>query len=135
MADPGETGVTILLVEDNPGDVRLVEEALHETSSTLRIVNDGREALDFLHQRNGFADAPHPDIVLLDLNLPKVDGTEVLREIRGDPDLRHVRVIIITSAEVEHTDLEPDVVDEISFLTKPADPDEFMSLVRSYVFD
>lgn len=135
MGEPAETDVDILLVEDNPGDVRLVEEALRETPATLHIVNNGREALDFLHQRNGFTDAPDPDIVLLDLNLPKVDGTEVLSEIRSEPELRNIRVIIITTAQAQYTDLESNVVDEADFLTKPADPDEFLSLVRSSIFD
>lgn len=135
MGDPAGNGVDILLVEDNPGDVRLVEEALHDTPSTLHIVYNGREAFDFLHQRDEFTDVPQSDIVLLDLNLPKVDGTRVLSEIRNESELKHIRVIIITSAQMEHTDLEPNDVEEDNFLTKPDDPDEFMSLVRSSIFD
>ena len=135
MDDGAETGVEILLVEDNPGDVRLVEEALHETNSTLHITSDGREALDFLHQRNEFTDAPHTDIILLDLNLPKVDGRQVLHEIRDDSELEDVEVIIITSAQEEHVNFEQGELDVSGFLTKPANPEEFMALVRSSIFD
>lgn len=134
MCDGSETSIDILLVEDNPGDVRLVEEALHGTDSTLHITKDGKEALDFLHQRDEFTDAPLPSIVLLDLNLPTVDGTHVLDEIRSTPELEHLRVIIVTSAPEEYTDLETNDLDENNFLTKPADPDEFMTLVRSRIF-
>lgn len=134
MGEGSETSIDILLVEDNPGDVRLVEEALHGTHSTLHITKDGKEALDFLHQRNEFIDAPRPSIVLLDLNLPTVDGTHVLDEIRSNPELEHLRVIIVTSAQEEYVDLETYDFDEDNFLTKPADPDEFMALVRSSIF-
>ncbi|WP_225336497.1 response regulator [Halomicrobium urmianum] len=135
MDDPPETTVTVLLIEDNPGDVRLVEEAIDETSGTLHVTRDGREALDFLHQRNEYADVPHPDVVLLDLNLPKVDGTQILGEVGDDPELASARVVVITSAREEHTDLGPGSLDEVEFLTKPTDPDEFMARVRSTVFD
>lgn len=127
--------MVILLVEDNPGDIRLVEETLHETPSTLHITRDGEEALDFLHQRNEFTDAPHPDIVLLDLNLPQVNGTQVLEEIRSDPELKHLRVVILTSAQREHADINSSHLDENDFLTKPSNPEEFMTLVRSSIFD
>ena len=135
MDDGAETDAEILLVEDNPGDVRLVKEALDETDSTLHIASDGREALDFLHQRDEFTDAPRPDVILLDLNLPKVDGTEVLDEVRSDPDLSETRVIIVTSTQEEHSGLEQDDHAGDNFLTKPADPDEFMALIRSSIFD
>lgn len=131
MGDRAESGVEILLVEDNPGDVRLVEEALHETDSTLHITRDGREALDFLHRRNEFTDAPRPDIVLLDLNLPQVDGTRVLDEIRSTPELKHLRVNVFTSAREEDSSQELNDLDANDFFTKPTDPDEFMALVRS----
>ena len=135
MDDGAETGAEILLVEDNPGDVRLVKEALDETDSTLHIASDGAEALDFLHQRNEFTDAPRPEVILLDLNLPKVDGTEVLDEVRSDPELSEIRVIIVTSAQEEYSGLEQDDLAGDNFLTKPADPEEFMTLIRSSIFD
>lgn len=135
MDEGAETDVEILLVEDNPGDVRLVEEALQETNSTLHITNNGKQALDFLHQRNEFTGAPRPDIVLLDLNLPKVEGTQVFDEIRSDSELEDLRVIIITSTQEEYTDLEQDILDENNFFTKSIDPEEFMALIRSSIFD
>lgn len=135
MDNGAETSVEILLVEDNPGDVRLVKEALQETRSTLHVTKDGAEALDFLHQRAGYTDAPRPDIVLLDLNLPQVDGPQVLDEIRRNPELKHLRVIIFTSARQEYTEFEVDNPDVDDFLTKPADPTEFMRLVCSSIFD
>ncbi|WP_408956665.1 response regulator [Natrinema sp. 74] len=135
MDEGAETDVEILLVEDNPGDVRLIKEALDETNSTLHITSDGREALDFLHRRNEFTDAPRIDIILLDLNLPKVDGRQVLDEIRNDSELDDIRVIIVTSAQEEHTTFEQGELDVSDFLTKPANPEEFMALVRSSIFD
>ncbi|WP_339106354.1 response regulator [Haloterrigena salinisoli] len=133
MGEGAAESAEILLVEDNPGDVRLVEEALQGTDSTLHIARDGREALDFLHRRDEFADVPRPDIVLLDLNLPQVDGTQVLDEIRSDPELEHLRVTVLTSVPEEYVSLEPDELDANDFFTKPADPDEFMALVRSRI--
>lgn len=135
MDDSPETAVTVLLVEDNPGDIRLVEEAIGEGPGTLHVARDGREALDFLHQRDEYADVPRPDVVLLDLNLPKVDGNQILGDVQDDPELASVRVVVITSAREEHADLEPGDADEVDFLTKPTDPDEFMARVRSTVFD
>lgn len=135
MTEVAATDPEVLLVEDNPGDVRLVEEALRETASSLHITRDGREALQFLRQEDEFDAAPQPDIVLLDLNLPKVDGVQVLEEIRSDPALEGIRVVIITSARERDVDLDRDAGGEDAFITKPADPDEFMSVVQGAVFD
>ena len=135
MSEGTESGVEILLVEDNPGDVRLVEESLRGTPSTLHITRDGREALDFLYRRGEFTDAPRPDIVLLDVDLPQVDGTRVFEEIRSEPELERLRVVIVTSTQTESVDLELNELEEGTFFTKPTDPDEFMELVRSVVFD
>ena len=95
--------ITILLVEDNPGDVRLTEEALRETeiANRLMVVNDGQAALDFLRRNGPYADAPHPDLILLDLNLPKKDGREVLAEIKQDPHLRMIPVVVLTTSRDE----------------------------------
>ena len=91
--------IEILLVEDNPGDVRLTEEALKEArSTTTSLVRDGVEALAFLRREGKFAAAPRPDMILLDLNLPRKDGREVLAEIKADPDLRHIPVVILTTS-------------------------------------
>ena len=134
MSEGSESGVEILLVEDNPGDVRLVEESFRGTPSSLHITRDGREALDFLYRRGEFADAPRPDIVLLDVDLPQVDGTRVLEEIRDEPELERLRVVIVTSVQAEYVDLELCDLEEDHFFTKPTDPDEFIELVRSVVF-
>jgi CheY-like chemotaxis protein len=124
--------VDILLVEDNPGDVRLTKEAFKSGGicNELHVTTDGVAALDFLKQRGEYADAPRPAIVLLDLNLPRKNGTEVLREIRSDPDLEYLPVIILTSSSAEE-----DIVDSYeqranAFLTKPVDPDEFADRIQ-----
>ena len=121
----------VLLVEDNPGDVRLVRVALSdgEVDVPLSVVGDGTEALDHLHRRGEYADAPRPDLVLLDLNLPRTTGTEVLEAMQDDPDLARIPVIVLTSST------DPDDVAtayELSanaYLTKPVDPDAFVEAV------
>ena len=124
----------ILLVEDNPGDVRLTEEALREgqIANELHVTTDGIEALDFLHQRGEYADAPSPDIVLLDLNLPRKDGDEVLEEIRSEDDIDCLPVIILTSSEAEEDVVKSYELRANAFLTKPVDPSEFIDLVQSF---
>lgn len=125
--------VDILLVEDNPGDVRLTEEAFKDgrINNDLHVTTDGQEALDFLFQRADYADAPVPDLVLLDLNLPRIDGKEVLREIRNDPDLQRLPVIILTSSAAQQDVIESYELQTNAYLTKPVSPDEFVALVRS----
>ena len=95
--------IEILLVEDNPGDVRLTQEALREgkVRNNLNVAKDGMEGLDFLRRLGPFAHAPRPDLILLDLNLPKMDGREVLAEIKEDADLRTIPVVVVTSSEAE----------------------------------
>ena len=124
----------ILLVEDNPGDVRLTREAFKEgqLANTLHVVTDGVEALDFLYQRGEYADAPRPDIVLLDLNLPRKNGDEVLEEVENDPDLSRIPVIILTSSEAEEDIIKSYDHCANAYLTKPVDPDEFIDVVRSF---
>ena len=97
--------VEILLVEDNPGDVRLTMEVLRESKirNNVNIVGDGAEALAFLYQSGNYADAPRPDLILLDLNLPKKDGREVLEEIKEDPELKRIPVVVLTTSQAEHT--------------------------------
>lgn len=124
----------ILLVEDNPGDVRLTEEAFKEGQicNTLHVTTDGIEALDFLRRRGEYADAPCPDIVLLDLNLPRMDGDEVLEEIRADPDLKHLPVIILTSSSAEEDIVKSYELQANAYLTKPVDPAEFVDTIKSF---
>jgi CheY-like chemotaxis protein len=125
--------VEILLVEDNPGDYRLTQEALHEGKvyNNLHWAKDGVEALDFLHQRGKHADAPRPDIILLDLNLPKKDGREVLAEIKEDTDLKSIPVVILTTSKAEEDVLRSYDLHANCYVTKPVDLDKFIVVVQS----
>jgi len=132
----GLSEAEILLVEDNPGDVRLIEEAFSDgnVATKLNAVTDGQAALDFIHQREEYEDAPRPDTVLLDLNLPRVDGEDVLHEIKYHSELDHVPVIILTGLDenlIESRDLDHDA-DEDAVLKKPVDPGEFVEVIRSF---
>jgi len=124
----------VLLVEDNPGDVRLTQEAFGEgrVDSTLHVVTDGVEALDFLYRRGEHADAPRPDVVLLDLNLPRKNGGEVLSEINDDAGLSRVPVVILTSSEAEEDVVKSYERHASAYLTKPVDPEEFLEVVRAF---
>ncbi|PSP81459.1 two-component system response regulator [Halobacteriales archaeon QS_1_68_20] len=124
----------VLLVEDNPGDVRLTREAFEEgqIENTLHVVNDGVKALDFIHQRGEYEGAPQPDIVLLDLNLPRKNGEEVLEAMRADDELEHIPVIVLTSSEAEEDVLRSYELCANAYLTKPVDPDEFIEAVWSF---
>lgn len=126
--------IDILLVEDNPGDVRLTEEAFREggINNTLHIVTDGEAALDFLFQRGEYSDATRPHLVLLDLNLPKIDGHEVLEQIRDDDDLRRMPVIILTSSESQQDVIESYERNSNAYLTKPVTPTDFVDLVQTF---
>jgi len=136
MTDVGPDGepAHILLVEDNPGDVRLTREAFDEgnISNTLHVTTDGVEAMDFLEKRGEYADAPRPDIVLLDLNLPRKDGGTVLAEIRDDPDLEQLPVVVLTSSEAEEDVAKSYELNANAFLTKPVDPEAFIEAVQSF---
>lgn len=125
--------VELLLVEDNPGDVRLTEEALREGDWAvhLNVARDGVEALDFLHRRDGFADAPTPDLILLDLNLPRKNGREVLSEIKADPNLKRIPVLIMTTSRAEQDIQKAYSLNANCYITKPMDLDEFLRIVRS----
>ncbi|RQG91780.1 response regulator [Natrarchaeobius chitinivorans] len=123
----------ILLVEDNHGDVRLLREAMRrvEFDQKIRVVTDGREALDFVHQRGEYTDAPPPDLILLDLNLPQVNGIDVLCELDDDVDLSCIPVIILTSSQADEDIRQAYECGANAYLTKPVDPDEFIELVQS----
>jgi len=125
----------ILLVEDNHGDIRLTQEAFEESSiaNTLHVVTDGVEALDFLHQRGEYTDAPRPDIILLDLNLPRKDGDELLGELReGSTDFSHVPVIILTSSKAQEDVVKSYELKANAYLTKPVDPSEFIETIQAF---
>jgi CheY-like chemotaxis protein len=125
--------VEILLVEDNPGDVRLTEEAFKELRITneLHVVTDGPDALDFMFGRDGYESTPAVDLVLLDLNLPRMDGVEVLREIKSDPDLKRTPVIILTSSSAEEDVVRSYENYTNAYVTKPIDPNQFVDVIRS----
>lgn len=125
--------ITILLVEDNPGDVRLTQEALTEVKlrNNMHVVPDGIEALEFLHRRGKYSDAPTPDIILLDLNLPRKHGTEVLEEIKNDPNLRRIPVVILTTSQAEQDIVASYNRHANAYITKPVDLDQFISVVKS----
>lgn len=125
--------IEILLVEDSPGDVRLTIEALKEgkVKNHLSVARDGVEALDFLHKRASFANAPTPDMILLDLNLPRKDGREVLLEIKSDPYLRRIPVVILTTSSAEEDILRSYDLHVNCYITKPVDMEQFIKVVRS----
>jgi CheY-like chemotaxis protein len=125
--------VEILLVEDNPGDVRLTQEALKNSKlvNKLHVVGDGDEALAFLRKQNEHANAPRPDLILLDLNLPKKSGREVLAEIKEDPDLRRIPVVVLTISTSEGDVLETYDLHANCFITKPIGLEQFVEVVRS----
>ena len=125
--------IEILLVEDEPGDVRLTVEALRDARVRNRIhtVEDGVEALDFLHRRPPYADAPRPDLILLDLNLPRKDGREVLAEIKADPALRTIPVVVLTTSRARDDVLRSYDLHANCFISKPMNFNEFSAVVKS----
>jgi CheY-like chemotaxis protein len=125
--------IDILLVEDNPGDERLTREALTEGKvySNLHWVKDGVEALDFLRRKGKYAASPRPDIILLDLNLPKKDGREVLSEIKGDDDLKRIPVVILTTSKAEEDVMRTYNLHANCYVTKPVDLEKFIVVVKS----
>jgi CheY-like chemotaxis protein len=125
--------VEILLVEDNPDDVTLTQEALDagKVSNNLSVAWDGVEALQYLNREGPYADAPEPDIILLDLNLPKKDGREVLAEIKSDERLKHIPVVVLTTSQAEQDILKSYRLHASCYVTKPVDFDEFIEIVQS----
>jgi CheY-like chemotaxis protein len=125
--------VEILLVEDNPGDVRLTQEALKGSKihNTLSVARDGVEAMSFLRREGGFADAPRPDIILLDLNLPRKDGREVLQEIKEDDNLKCIPVVILTTSDDEHDILQSYNLHANCYITKPVDLSRFITIIHN----
>ena len=124
--------IDILLVEDNPGDIRLTVEALKEgkVTNNLLIAKDGQEALDILYRKGKYSDSPRPDIILLDLNLPKKDGREVLEEIKTDRDLMSIPVVVLTMSKTEEDILKTYQLHANCFITKPIDMSQFLSIMK-----
>jgi CheY-like chemotaxis protein len=124
--------VDVLLVEDDPGDVLMTQEAFadHKVHNRLHVVSDGVEAMAFLRKEGSYADALTPDLILLDLNLPKMDGREVLAAIKEDPKLRSIPVVILTTSEAEEDVLRSYSLHANAYVTKPVDFERFIDVVR-----
>ena len=125
--------VEILLVEDNPGDVRLTREAFADASvsNNLSVVGDGEEALAFLRREGDYASAPRPDLILLDLNLPRKSGREVLEDVKNDPELLSIPIVVMTTSEAEGDILNSYYHHANAYVTKPVDLDRFIDVVSS----
>lgn len=125
--------IEILLVEDNPGDVRLTIEALRDSKvrNNLQVTPDGVQAMAYLHKQGQYANVVRPDLVLLDLNLPRKDGRQVLAEIKADPDLKTIPVVVLTTSQAEGDVLQSYQLQANCYITKPVDLEQFMTVVRS----
>lgn len=125
--------IEILLVEDSPGDIRLTQEVLKEAKvlNQLHVVGDGAEAVTFLRREGKYANSPRPDLILLDLNLPKKDGREVLGEIKSDENLRRIPVVILTISKSEEDVFKSYDLHANCYITKPVDLDQFLKVVKS----
>ncbi len=125
--------IDILLVEDNAGDARLAKEAMRDSKirNTLHHVGDGEEAMEFLYQKGKHADAPRPDLILLDLNLPRKDGRAVLEEVKTDDNLKRIPVVILTTSSDEQDILRSYNLHANCYITKPIDLTQFLKVVQS----
>ncbi|MFF5258187.1 response regulator [Actinomadura viridis] len=124
--------IEVLLVEDDPGDVLLTREAFEDNKvgNNLNVVNDGEEAMAFLRREEPYTDAPRPDLMLLDLNLPRKDGREVLQEIKDDAVLRTIPIVVLTTSEADEDILRSYNLHANAYVTKPVDFDQFIHVVR-----
>jgi CheY-like chemotaxis protein len=131
--DKDRRPITILLVEDNPGDVRLVQEIFKEgrLNNHLEVVRDGVQAMQYLKRRGAYAVAVRPGLILLDLNLPKKNGIEVLMEIKSDPNLRKIPVVVLTASKAEEDILKAYNSHANCYLTKPIDLNDFLEVVQA----
>jgi two-component system, chemotaxis family, response regulator Rcp1 len=127
------TPIEILMVEDSPGDVRLTVEALREAKvlNHISVVEDGVEAMAFLRREGEYADAPRPDLILLDLNLPRKDGREVLAQVKTDPSLALIPIVVLTTSQAEQDVLKSYELHANCYVTKPVDLDQFISVIKS----
>jgi chemotaxis family two-component system response regulator Rcp1 len=130
---PAQRPIEILMVEDSPSDAQLTIEALHaaKVANRLSHVEDGVEALRFLRQQGPYADAPRPDLILLDLNLPRKDGREVLEELKRDPDLKVIPVVVLTTSRSEQDVLRSYQLHANCYIAKPVDFTQFMEVVKT----
>ncbi|GAA4804133.1 response regulator [Streptomyces ziwulingensis] len=132
MTTPDATPIDVLLVEDDPGDELMTREAFEDNKigNNLHVVRDGEEALDFLYRRGSHEGAPRPDLILLDLNLPKYDGRQVLEQIKSDADLSDIPVVVLTTSSAEEDILRSYKLHANAYVTKPVDLDQFIAAVR-----
>ena len=133
MGDVGKRPVDVLLVEDSPGDVRLTREAFREANDAVRlhVASDGVEAMAFLRRENEYRDSPRPDFILLDLNLPRMDGREVLAHIKADASLRMIPTVILTTSDADADVLRSYELNANAYLRKPVTLEAFENLVKS----
>ncbi len=124
--------IEILLVEDDPGDELITREAFehNKLKNNLHVAHDGEEGLDFLYQRGHFEGAPRPDLILLDLNLPKYDGRQLLEKVKSDPDLARIPIVVLTTSSAEEDILRSYELHANAYVTKPVDLDQFINAVR-----
>lgn len=128
---PEGRAIEVLLVEDSPGDVRLTQEAFADAkmSNNLQVVNDGIEAMRFLRREEPYQEARLPDLILLDLNMPRMDGREVLAELAGDHELSHIPVVVLTSSAAEEDIVRSYELNANCYITKPVDLDQFLAVI------
>jgi CheY-like chemotaxis protein len=124
--------IDVLLIEDDPGDILITREAFehHKIRNTLHVARDGQEGLDYLYQRGDHQDVARPDLILLDLNLPKYDGRQLLEEIKSDPELCHIPLVVLTTSAAEEDILRSYRLHANAYVTKPVGFDEFMNAIR-----
>jgi CheY-like chemotaxis protein len=129
---PASRPIDILLVEDDPGDELITREAFehNKLSNRLHVAHDGEEGLDYLYQRGRFENVPRPDLILLDLNLPKYDGRQLLERVKSDPDLARIPIVVLTTSSAEEDILRSYELHANAYVTKPVDLDQFISAVR-----
>jgi CheY-like chemotaxis protein len=133
MTEHGEwQAVDVLLVEDDPGDVLMTKEAFehYKLRNVLHVVTDGEQALQFLRRTGGYADAPRPGLILLDLNLPRLDGLEVLAELKADPVLKVIPVVILTTSQAQQDVLRSYALHANAYVSKPVGFETFMEVIR-----
>jgi CheY-like chemotaxis protein len=133
MTENGECqAVDVLLVEDDPGDVLMTKEAFehYKLRNVLHVVTDGEQALQFLRRTGGYADAPRPGLILLDLNLPRLDGLEVLAELKADPVLKVIPVVILTTSQAQQDVLRSYALHANAYVSKPVDFETFIEAIR-----
>jgi CheY-like chemotaxis protein len=124
--------IVVLLIEDDPGDELITREVFehNKINNTLNVARDGEEGLDYIYQRGAHRDAARPDFILLDLNLPKYDGRQLLQKVKSDPDLCHIPIVVLTTSSAEEDILRSYKLHANAYVTKPVDLDQFMNAVR-----